>query len=548
VVQASQAISGEIILDDLLKTLTRIVLENAGARQGYLLLVEAEDLFVRAHAKVRGAETGVEVMQPTVASSAILPLSILSYVKRTREQVVLSDAAAANPYAGDDYIKKNQPRSILCLPIVGQARLLGMFYLENDQTPGVFTHQACSVLELLASQAAISVQNAVLYAQLQQENCERKHAEDAVRASEERFRTVVEASPIIVFACDRTGLFTLSEGNGLRELGLLPGAVVGKSIFEVYSQKSQILKHFSRTIAGEGFVSIDEEAGLHYETRWTPIKDDSGEVSGVIGVSVDISDRRRAEEEIRTLNRELEHRVAERTAELKTALLELESFSYSVSHDLRAPLRHIDGFLGLLRNRSENALDEKSQHYMETISAAAQRMGMLIDDLLSFSRMGRGEMSKTQVDLGKLVRDVVLDLESETKGRAISWRIAELPLVSGDCAMLRVALTNLLSNALKFTQRRERAEIEIGRVENAGQEAVVFVRDNGVGFNMQYASKLFGVFQRLHDSSAFEGTGIGLANVRRVISRHGGRTWAEGKVDEGATFYFTLPQPRNNEV
>jgi PAS domain S-box-containing protein len=543
VFQASQAISGQIILDDLLKTLMRIVLENAGASQGYLLLAENDDLFIRAHAEVRSTETGVEVMPPTMASGDRLPLSILSYVKRTREQVVLSDAAAAGPYASDDYIQENHSRSILCLPIVGQARLLGMFYLENSLTAGVFTHNACSVLELLASQAAISVQNAVLYAQLQQENIERKRAEEAVCASEERFRTVVETSPIIVFSCDRSGVFTLSEGKGLRELGLSPGAVVGKSVVEVYGHNSQLVRHFQRAIAGEDFVGVDEEMGHHYETRWTPIKDDNGEVNGVIGVSVDITERRRAEEEIRMLNRHLEQRVAERTAELKTAVHELEAFSYSVSHDLRAPLRHINGFVELLRKRSEVALDEQSRHYMETISAAARRMGLLIDDLLSFSRMGRGEMSKTQVDLGSLFREVILDLESEAKGRVINWRIAELPLVTGDCSMLRVVLINLLSNALKFTQPRERAEIEIGTLPSQGDETVVFVRDNGVGFNMHYAHKLFGVFQRLHDSEKFEGTGIGLANVRRVISRHGGRTWAEGKIDQGATFYFTLPQP-----
>jgi signal transduction histidine kinase len=357
-----------------------------------------------------------------------------------------------------------------------------------------------------------------------------------------------ELWPLIVFALDRNGLFTLSEGKGLGDLGLSPGAVVGKSILEVYGRNSTIIKHFNKAIAGEDFVAIDEEAGFHYETRWTPIKDDDGKVNGAIGVSVDVTERKLAEQDVRMLNRELEQLVAERTAELKTAIDELEAFSYSVSHDLRAPLRHIDGFLGLLRKRSEAALDDQSQRYMETISSAAQRMGLLINDLLSFSRMGRGEMSKSQVDLGKLVREVVVELESETKGRAINWRIAELPLVTGDCAMLRVVLVNLLSNAFKFTQQRERAEIEIGSLPSQGDEAVVFVRDNGVGFNMHYADKLFGVFQRLHNSEKFEGTGIGLANVRRVISRHGGRTWAEGRIDEGATFYFTLPQPRRNEA
>jgi light-regulated signal transduction histidine kinase (bacteriophytochrome) len=178
---------------------------------------------------------------------------------------------------------------------------------------------------------------------------------------------------------------------------------------------------------------------------------------------------------------------------------------------------------------------------MVTISEAARRMGTLIDDLLSFSRMGRNEMARTEVDLGTLVREVIEDFGAETTDRVIDWRIANLGVVIGDRAMLKLALVNLLSNALKFTRLRPRAEIEIGCQPGEETETTVYVRDNGVGFDMQYADKLFGVFQRLHAADEFEGTGIGLANVRRIIGRHAGRTWAEGKVDAGATFYFSLP-------
>jgi light-regulated signal transduction histidine kinase (bacteriophytochrome) len=187
-------------------------------------------------------------------------------------------------------------------------------------------------------------------------------------------------------------------------------------------------------------------------------------------------------------------------------------------------------------------LDDEGRRYMTTISEAALRMSRLIDDLLSFSRSGRFEMNWEPVDLGTLAQEVARELDPAAEGRVVEWRIGQLPVVSADHAMLRVVFGNLLSNALKFTQPRERAEIEVGCLPDQGDEIVIFVRDNGVGFDMQYAHKLFRVFERLHGMEEFEGTGIGLANVRRIINRHGGRTWAESKVDDGATFYFSLPQ------
>ncbi len=256
--------------------------------------------------------------------------------------------------------------------------------------------------------------------------------------------------------------------------------------------------------------------------------------------------------EQKTAEQELRHR----SELLEAANKELEAFSYSVSHDLRAPLRHIDGFADLLRKRAAPSLDEKSRHYLETISQAAKQMGILIDDLLVFSRIGRAELRLTQVSLDQVLHEALEAVRPLAQGRAIVWQLVPLPEVHGDPAMLRQVLVNLLDNAVKYTQPRDPAVIEVGVLGEGGRpaggqgsgdggepgnEVVIYVKDNGVGFDMRYAHKLFGVFQRLHSASEFDGTGIGLANVRRIVARHGGRTWAEGEVGKGAILYFSLP-------
>ena len=250
----------------------------------------------------------------------------------------------------------------------------------------------------------------------------------------------------------------------------------------------------------------------------------------------DVTQDKRHGEQIRQLNADLQRHAVK----LEAANKELESFSYSVSHDLRAPLRHVQGFVELLTEEVGDQLSEDAQRYLKIITHASVEMGQLIDDLLTFSRMSRADLRETQVPLDALIHDTVRDLEPETSGRVIDWTIAPLPPVIGDPAMIKQVLINLLGNAVKYSRRRDRATIEIGCAGDEDGRRVFFVRDNGAGFDMAYVQRLFGVFQRLHRSDEFEGTGIGLANVHRIITRHGGRVWAEGTVDAGATFYFTL--------
>jgi light-regulated signal transduction histidine kinase (bacteriophytochrome) len=251
--------------------------------------------------------------------------------------------------------------------------------------------------------------------------------------------------------------------------------------------------------------------------------------------------------QLRTLINSLEQRVAERTAQLEAANKELEAFSYSVSHDLRAPLRHVAGFIRLLLQREEGRLDPTSWRYLNIIAESSDRMDQLINDLLAFSRTGRTEMRVQCVELDGLVREVQQELAPEMEERRITWEVGPLPAVEGDTILLQQVWMNLLSNAIKFTAPRAEAHIEIGVIRGDADEkgkATIFVRDSGVGFDPQYAHKLFGVFQRLHREDEFEGNGIGLATVRRIIHRHGGRVWAEGELDRGATFYFTLREAK----
>jgi PAS domain S-box-containing protein len=255
----------------------------------------------------------------------------------------------------------------------------------------------------------------------------------------------------------------------------------------------------------------------------------------------DITEQLHAEEQILLLNAELEQRVVARTAELLAAINDLEAFSYSVSHDLRAPLRAIDGFTRILLEEYASTFPEEAQHYFQRVRDNTQQMGQLIDDLLAFSRLSRQPLMKRSVDMAALIHQCLAELQPEQEGRQVAIHITELPNCQGDAALLKQVWTNLLTNALKYTRQRDSALITID-YQTDGAVMIYFIRDNGVGFDMRYSDKLFGVFQRLHRSADYEGTGVGLAIVQRIIQRHGGRIWAAAIPDQGATFFFTLEE------
>ena len=298
-----------------------------------------------------------------------------------------------------------------------------------------------------------------------------------------------------------------------------------------------------------GLVALTLELEYRVDARTAELREAHDELrranSELLQLALELEERvAQRTEELRKLNEELEARVRARTADLEGTNRELEAFTYSVSHDLRAPLRHIDGFSKLLLEEHGPELSDQARHYLTRVREGAVRMDELVDDLLNLSRLGRQELRCQIVGLDSLVEEVRRDLKPEMEGRQIDWKIGPLPFVECDPALMKQVFANLLSNALKFTRPRERAVIEVGTITRDDQ-TVVFVHDNGVGFSMKYADKLFGIFQRLHRREDFEGTGVGLATVQRIIHKHGGRVWGEGQLDKGATFYFTLGLPEN---
>jgi len=382
--------------------------------------------------------------------------------------------------------------------------------------------------------------------ELEQSAEDNRKFQDELSQTKTMFEGLFESAPDGIVVVSRNGnivsankqaekLFGYSRDElfNLHHEMLLPEKVMEKHMEHrrVYMSEPHIrpmgagLQLYGRRKDGSEF-SVDIALG--------PLKTEEDMV--VIAVIRDVSERKRTDDIIK-----------KQTSELINAMKEIDAFSYSVSHDLQAPLRHMKGFVELMKKRLVDLPDEKLHHYANAIAAASIKMQLLIDDLLAFSRMGHTELVKSPIKSDTIVREIVLEMQDEVKGRDIKWEINELPKLYGDPTLLRLVFVNLISNAVKFTNTRPQAEIKIG-CKDEEDKFTCSIADNGVGFDMKYVDRIFGVFQRLHTQEEFKGSGVGLANVRRIISRHGGRTWAEGSAGHGATFYFTLPKNGGGEV
>jgi PAS domain S-box-containing protein len=459
---------------------------------------------------------------------------------------VLGNAAAARLYGCTENELIGLPIVDTCLP-TERHLLQERIKRVGDQSALRFERQFLRKdNQTVPVEVALSAAGEDQYQELIRDITERKRGERQLRKQAELLSLAHDA----IIVRDTKGQINFWNQGAEKTYGWTAAEAIGRITHHLLQTKFPVsLEALEAALQergeweGELAHTARDGRKIFVTSRQSLRRDKNSASATVMEINRDVTERKCAEEEVHKLNQELEQRVIERTRELQAVNKELEAFAYSVSHDLRAPVRHIAGFTELLQKHADLVLDDKSRHHISMILGSANRMGNLVDDLLAFSRIGRAETQKTTINLDQLVKGVIGEIAPDTQDRNISWRIGSLPMCDGDPSLLRLVFSNLVSNAVKFTRTRPQAEIEIGSLNQMPDEAVVCVKDNGVGFDMKYKDKLFGVFQRLHSQEAFEGTGIGLATIQRIVHRHRGRVWAEASVDNGATFFVALPNP-----
>jgi len=525
----------------LLQDVLRIIVELGNYRMAWVGFAEKDPAKCVRPVACAGHNDGYLESVTITWDSSVLGGGPTGLAIRSGEIVFVEDVLMDATYIPwRDKALQHNFRSTIAIPIKTDGDVLGALVLYAD-SPGAFESEEITLLQELSDDLAFGI----LALRTREE---RAKAEKALQQAEKKYRGIFENALEGIFQTSAEGRFITANPALAVMLGYESPAELISSITDIGSQiyvDANRRAEFRRTIDVEGEVNSFEcqmyrkDGGIIWVSLSGRAVTYEDAAVYFEGVAEDITRRKQDEEELRELNNALEQRVAQRTAELEQANSQLESFSYSVSHDLRAPLRAIDGFSSILVNEFFAEIPADAQNYLKRISGNVRRMEGLIDDLLTFSRLGRMPLSKKYIEPIALVYGVLEELDKEREGRHVDVSVGDLPPCEADPKLLRQVFFNLLSNAFKYTRRREDARIEVGAYLQDARY-VYFVRDNGAGFDMQYADRLFSVFQRLHSQEMFEGTGVGLAIVRNIVNRHGGSVWAEGDVDQGATFYFTL--------
>jgi PAS domain S-box-containing protein len=526
----------------------------------------------QVHVAIDFAETMVATRQQTHAElgdhEILESARLLDALSATTEEMLAEETRLLTQRSQITKAGRRLTSFIIVVGVFVGATLLALARLAINREIGV-SARARAQIGILNSGLEQRVEERT--AALESEIAERKRAEEAVKESLATSERTLKELADQKFALDQHAIVEVTDVQGtITYVNDKFCAISQYSEDELIGQNHRILKsghhpdEFFQQMYGDitngkvwhGEVRNRAKDGSMYwvDTTIVPFLGEDGKPRQYVSIRADITERKLAQKEIQELNDELEHRVVERTAQLEASNKELEAFSYSVSHDLRAPLRHISGFSRMLVEEFGSTLDPNAYHYLVRIQAGTKEMGLLVDGLLDLARVGRHALSLQPTRLNSIVADVIAILQPESEGRQVEWVIADLPAVECDPVLVRQVFQNLLANALKFTRPRVGADrarvgtpapashtvIEVSHKEDDDGQWVFMVRDNGVGFSMKYVDKLFGVFQRLHSTDEFEGTGIGLVTVQRIVHKHGGRVWAEGEPDKGATFYFTL--------